>query len=80
MMRKFIFFEGIIKDTFVFETNLIQRRGNNIEEELTRLMSRQISDEIDNEIVSQLTRRINGGDNHGIDYLNRWINMGEHRA
>jgi hypothetical protein len=79
MMRKFIFFEGIIKDTFVFETNHIQRRGNNIEEELTRLMSRRISDEIDNQIVNQLTITANDG-NDNLNYLNRWINMGGQRA
>lgn len=78
MIRKFIFFDGIIKDTFVFETNHIQPRRYNIEEGLTRLLSQRISDEIDNEIVSQLTRRINGGDN--LDYFNRWMNMGGQRA
>ena len=54
-------------------------------------MSRQISDEIDSEIVSQLTRRINGGGNQEFegpiqrfnensDYFNRWMNMGGQRA
>ena len=78
MIRKFIFFDGIIKDTFVFETNHIQPQRYNIEEGLTRLLSQRISDEIDNEIVSQLTRRINGGDN--LDYFNRWMNIGGNRA
>ena len=31
------------------------------EAELTRLMSEQISEEIDNEMINILTRRINGG-------------------
>ena len=79
MIRKFIFFEGIIKDTFVFETNHIQRRGNNIEEELTRLMSEEIARGVDEDIIRRLTFRVNG-DSNNLDYLNRWINMGGQRA
>jgi hypothetical protein len=45
------------------------------EAELTRLMSDQISEEIDNEIINILTRRINGG-NDNIDYFDRWLNIG----
>ena len=44
------------------------------EAELTRLMSQQIAEEIDNEMINELTRRINGG-NDNIDYFNRWLNM-----
>ena len=35
--------------------------GIDAEAELTRLMSEQISEEIDNEMINILTRRINGG-------------------
>lgn len=45
------------------------------EAELTRLMSEQISEEIDNEMINILTRRINGG-NDNIDYFDRWLNLG----
>ena len=44
------------------------------EAELTRLMSERISEEIDNEIIRELTRTINGGNqiitrNVNMDYL-----------
>jgi hypothetical protein len=42
-------------------------------------MSRRISDEIDNQIVNQLTITANDG-NDNLNYLNRWINMGGQRA
>ena len=45
------------------------------EAELTRLMSEQIVEEIDNEMINILTRRINGG-NDNIDYFDRWLNIG----
>jgi hypothetical protein len=45
------------------------------EAELTRLMSEQIAEEIDNEIINIVTRRINGG-NDNIDYFDRWLNVG----
>ena len=49
--------------------------GIDAEAELTRLMSEQISEEIDNEMINILTRRINGG-NDNIDYFDRWLNIG----
>ena len=45
------------------------------EAELTRLMSAHIVEEIDNEMINILTRRINGG-NDNIDYFDRWLNIG----
>ena len=55
------------------------------EAELTRLMSERISEEIDNEIIRELTRTINGGDqirisNVNADYLQRYLNMGGNTA
>ena len=55
------------------------------ESELTRLMSERISEEIDNEIIRELTRTINGGDqiitsNVNADYLQRYLNMGGNTA
>jgi predicted chitinase len=54
--------------------------GLDVEQELTRTLSRQIADEIDEDIIRTITRRINGGDNHGIDYLNHWLRIGDNRA
>ena len=55
------------------------------EAELTRLMSERISEEIYNEIIRELTRTINGGDqirisNVNADYLQRYLNMGGNTA
>jgi hypothetical protein len=49
--------------------------GIDAEAELTRLMSEQIVEEIDNEVINILTRTINRG-NDNIDYFDRWLNMG----
>ena len=59
--------------------------GLDVEQELTRLMSREIANEIDNDIIRELTRTINGGDqiairNVNADYLQRYLDMGENRA
>jgi len=45
------------------------------EAELTRLMSEQIAQEMDNEIINELRIRINRG-NDNIDYFDRWLNIG----
>ena len=60
--------------------DLVQYHGIDAEAELTNIMSQQILNEIDNEIISELTRRINGGGNNDGDYLNYWLNMGGNRA
>jgi len=44
------------------------------EAELTRLMSERISEEIDNGIIRELTRTINGSDD--FNYLDWWMNVG----
>jgi hypothetical protein len=54
-------------------------------DELTRLMSEQIAEEIDNEIIRELTRTINDGgqirtSNVNADYLQRYLNMGGNTA
>lgn len=56
------------------------REYYDIEEGLTRLMSNQIAEEIDNQIIRELTRTINAGGNNEGDYLNRWLRMGDNRA
>jgi hypothetical protein len=64
MIREFKFFHGV-KGKFTVswtpEHNAEDLFGFSAEGELTRLLSEQIAEEIDNEIVSELTRRINGG-------------------
>ena len=58
--------QGIIRTlraqwTPQLEEDLNYYHGIDAEAELTRLMSEQISEEIDNEMINILTRRINGG-------------------
>jgi hypothetical protein len=102
-MKKFIFFEGIIEDTFVFNNmdtvnvaggvrrlramwtreaneDLNHHHGIDAEAELTRIMSEEIARGIDEDVIRTITRRINGGDNHGVDYLNHWLRIGDNRA
>jgi hypothetical protein len=88
MVKSFKFFHGSIDDEFTLYTNGNRRMtvawngettiGQTIdaEAELTRLMSNEIAREVDDEIINTITRRINGGSNNGIDYLNHYINMG----
>jgi hypothetical protein len=45
------------------------------EAELSNILANQIAESIDNEIITELSRRINGGDN--IRYLNRWLDIGD---
>lgn len=76
MIREFKFFHGITIQSEgiqgIVRTLRAQWRpeliddlnyyhGIDAEAELTRLMSEQISEEIDNEMINILTRRINGG-------------------
>ena len=102
-MKKFIFFEGIVEDTYMFNNidtvnvaggvrrlramwtreaneDLNQHHGIDAEAELTRIMSEEIARGIDEDVIRTITRRINGGDNHGIDYLNHWLRIGDNRA
>jgi hypothetical protein len=86
----FRFFHGVIgrKLTAVWmpETDGREFYGNEIEEGLTRLMSREIANGIDNEIIDRLSRMMNGEDsqiierNVNVDYLQYYLNMGGNRA
>ena len=85
----FKFFHGLLngRTTFLWmpETDGRDYYGLDVEQELTRLMSREIANEIDNDIIRELTRTINGGDqiairNVNADYLQRYLDMGENRA
>ena len=75
MVNGFIFFHGPIKKMI---TTVWHPDGGNawdIATELTTLLSEEISREIDEGVVREMTRRINGGERN-LDYLNRWINIG----
>ena len=86
MVKEFKFFHGIInkKLTAVWTPQIAEdlnfHHGIDAEEELTRIMSEEIARSIDEDILRTITRRINGGDNHGVDYLNHWIRIGDNRA
>ena len=84
MVSEFKFFWGISKRETrilraVWSPDLIEGRVD-VAEELTRIMSEEISRSIDEEIINTITRRINGGSNHGIDYLNHWLRIGDNVA
>lgn len=94
MVSEFKFFHGIKNKLTVSwraENNDEDLFGLNVENELTRLLSQQIAEEIDNEIINELSRRINGGGpsvfegpierlNNNFDYLNHWLSIGNQRA
>jgi len=65
MLRDFKFFRGISEKQRVFtvQYNNDIVRNLDAEDELVRLMSQEIANEIDNDIIRRLTRRINGGEN-----------------
>jgi hypothetical protein len=84
MISEFKFFHGITKKGIrrlraTWGPDLIERRVD-VEGELIRVMSQEIARGIDKEIINTIVRRINGGSNHGIDYLNHWLRVGENRA
>ena len=75
-MNSFKFFRGFVVD---------------VETELTNMLSEQIAREIDNNIIDELTRRINGDEpsifegriqrlNTNLEYFNRWMDIGGQRA
>ena len=81
MIKNFKFFHGVIRSTLTATWTHQEEElfSINAEEELTRLMSNEIATTIDDEILRTITR-INSGDNHGVDYLNHWLRIGENRA
>ena len=93
-MRNFKFFHGYDNTStavWMPETDGRDYYGLEVEEELTRLLSDEIAREIDNDIIEELTRRINGGNpsifegeierfTNNIDYLNHYMGMGGQRA
>jgi hypothetical protein len=80
-MRNFKFFHGYSSSfTAVWMPETDGREYYDVTEQLTRHLSNNIAEEIDNEIIRTLTRRINGGGDDNGDYLNYWLNMGGQRA
>jgi hypothetical protein len=94
-MRNFKFFHGFVSGLttvhWVPPHNEIGNYNLDVEEELTNLLSQEIATEIDNNIIEELTRRINGlrpsifdGEiqrfNDNIDYLNHYMGIGGQRA
>jgi len=65
MLRDFKFFRGIVEKqrAFTVQYNNDIVRNLDAEDELVRFMSQEIANEIDNDIIRRLTRRINGGEN-----------------
>ena len=90
MVKEFKFFHGVTLESNEIQGMVRRLRAHwrpepieeiiDAEEELTRIMSEEIARGIDEDILRTITRRINGGDNHGIDYLNHWIRIGDNRA
>ena len=87
--NNFKFFHGLVngRTTFLWmpETDGRDYYGLDVEQELTRLMSREIANEIDNDIIRELTRTINDGDqiitrNVNMDYLQRYLDTGGNAA
>lgn len=68
-MNKFLFFQG-----FIYKTPI------NVEEEMINTLSEQINQEIDDEIIRTITRRVNGGGEDNLRYLNHWLSVGNNRA
>ncbi len=88
MVREFKFFHGITIKSNEIQGMVRRLRAHWQPEPIEQLnsyhsidmMSEEISREIDNNIIQELTRRINGGSNHGIDYLNHWLRIGDNVA
>ena len=81
-MKIFKFFQGYVEKSYVVTFDPSDHGIDvplNIEIELTALLSDEISREIDESIIREMTRRINGEEG-SFDYLNRWLSIGENRA
>ena len=80
-MKNFKFFHGYNTSlTTVWMPETDGRDYYDITEQLTRHLSNNIAEEIDNNIVDILTRTINSGGNNNVNYLNHWMNIGGQRA
>ena len=86
MVKNFKFFHGVIRSTLTAtwthqEEGLF---GMDVENDLIRILSEEMSRTIDNEIIDTLTRRINNRTNQGfegpIQRFNVQMGTGEQRA
>ena len=75
-MREFKFFHGINRHklTAIWEPELDYNL--NLYDDITHMLSEEIAREVDMEVMREVTRRINGGYNDNLRYLNHYINMG----
>jgi len=89
MIREFNFFHGFTNNFTLVHMDHVETQFPLAEpaDELIDMLSQEISNSIDEEIISELTRRINGGENIrymtnnvNVEYLERYINMGGNRA
>lgn len=88
MVKNFKFFHGIIRATLTVTLGPqehVDIYAIDAEAELTRLVSERISEEIDSDIIRQLTTLVGDVDqiairNVNADYLQRYLDMGENRA
>ena len=80
MVKSFKFFHGVIggKLTAVWTEDLPS--AVDAVEELTRLMSDQIAEEIDREILERLINETNEDLERTSSYLNYWLGIGGNRA
>jgi hypothetical protein len=90
MVREFKFFRGLTIESEGIQdivrrlqarwTPDLNQETIDAEEELTRVMSEEIARGIDQDIIRTITRRINGGGDDNIRYLNHWMDIGNNRA
>lgn len=72
-MKSYKFFHGFDRQRRV--TWIIDEEGYR-DENLIENLAEEFRRVIDDEIVSQVTRRVNGGNQDNLRYLNHYINMG----
>lgn len=87
--NNFKFFYGLrrkLSVVWIPETDGREYYSGDVEEQFTRLMSRQIANEIDNQIINNLSEMMNVENiqiverNVDVDYLNYYLGMGENIA
>lgn len=91
MVREFKFFHGVTIESEGIQAivrtlrarwnidlneDLNTRHAIDAEAELTRILTEEIVEEWNDNMITEMTRRINGGDRN-INYLDRWLNIGE---
>lgn len=82
MVKSFKFFHGVIggKLTAVWTPQIHEDYGLDAASELTSLLSEQITEEIDREILERLINETNADLERTSSYLNYWLGIGSNRA